>query len=92
LPFGQFTREKFNLIGDRRVAVDNDSFPAIDAAAAAMDAVARLAQQFFFAHLNVHRVCLGDQFLEPGFLAVFRLWHIVNLAALSGVSPKAQIL
>lgn len=63
VPFGQLAGEKFNLVADRRVAVDQDNILAIDTAAAAMDAIARFAQQFFLAHLNIHRFGPDDQVL-----------------------------
>jgi len=63
LRFGQLAGEKFDLVVHWGVAVDQNEILTVDAAAAAMDAITCFAQQFFLAHVKVHRFGPDDQIL-----------------------------
>lgn len=75
LRFGQLAGEKFDLVLHWGFPIDQNEILTIDAAAAAMDAITRFAQQFFLAYVNVHRVGPDDQILETSFLTIFSLRH-----------------
>jgi hypothetical protein len=79
LPLGQFTGEKFDLVADSGVTIDQDEFLATDPATPALSPISRLAQEFLGAHLDVHPLRAQNQFLQASFLLIFRLCHGMSL-------------
>lgn len=78
--FGQFSGEKLDLIGEARVAIDQNDFLPPHPASAAAGSVPGLAQKFFRANLDIQAFRTEDEFLEARFLFVSRA-HRVMLAA-----------
>jgi hypothetical protein len=92
LPSGQFVGEKFDLIAERNVAIDDDQLLPIDPAATAMGAIAGFAQQLFHAHVNIQLFGADNEILEAGFLTILRSLHCVNFSGLAGLLPKEACL
>jgi len=75
LTLGQLAREKFDLIAEAGVAIEQDHFLSVHPAAPALGAIAGLAQKFLSAHLNISALGAEDEFLKTGFLLVLVSSH-----------------